>query len=172
MRGLLARVRDRAGEVVSPGLVGGVLLVAGLFFSAAFVSGRGAFLGGAGLVAVTHSMGVLGLTLAPLAALGGLLLLVGRLPGRRTLGAVLLLLAGATTLASTLPRELRFSSEFYPEAGGLLGSGLYGAVHWAGGAIGAALVLCVLYALGLSLLTGVSFESAVAAVRGLGERAS
>jgi len=171
LRGLLARVRDRAGEVVSPGLVGGVLLVAGLFFSAAFVSGRGAFLGGAGLVAVTHSMGVLGLTLAPLAALGGLLLLVGRLPGRRTLGAVLLLLAGATTLASTLPRELRFSSEFYPEAGGLLGSGLYGAVHWAGGAIGAALVLCVLYALGLSLLTGVSFESAVAAVRGLGERA-
>jgi S-DNA-T family DNA segregation ATPase FtsK/SpoIIIE len=144
---------------------GGVLLVAGLFFSAAFASGRGAFLGEAGLVAVTHLMGVVGLLVAPLAAVAGLLLLLNRLPGRRALGAVLLLLAGATTLASTLPRELRFSRAFYAEAGGLLGSGVYGLVHWAGGTIGAALVLCVLYAVGLSMLTGVSFGSAVAAAR-------
>jgi DNA segregation ATPase FtsK/SpoIIIE, S-DNA-T family len=166
--GLLLRARDRIGEAVTREIVGGVLLVAGLFFSAAFVSGRGAFLGEAGLVAATHLMGVVGLFLAPLAAVAGLLLLLNRLPGRRALGAVLLLLAVATTLAATLPRELRFSSGFYAEAGGLVGSGVYGAVHWAGGTIGATLVLCVLYALGLSMLTGVTFGSAVAAARGWG----
>jgi DNA segregation ATPase FtsK/SpoIIIE, S-DNA-T family len=168
--GLLLRARDRVGDAVSREIVGGVLLVAGLFFSAAFASGRGAFLGEAGLVAATHLMGVVGLSLAPLAAFAGLLLLLEQLPARRALGAVLLLLAGAMTLASTLPRELRFSSEFYPGAGGLLGSGVYGAIHWAGGAIGAALVLCVLYALGLSLLTGVTFGSGIAAARGGGGR--
>ena len=161
--GLLLRARDRIGEAVTREIVGGVLLVAGLFFSAAFVSGRGAFLGEAGLVAATHLMGVVGLFLAPLAAVAGLLLLLNRLPGRRALGAVLLLLAVAMTLAATLPRELRFSSGFYAEAGGLVGSGVYGAVHWAGGTIGAALVLCVLCALGLSMLTGVTFGSAVVA---------
>ena len=149
-------------------VVGFALLAAGLFFSAAFLSGRGAYLGEAGLVAATYLMGVTGFALAPLGTAAGLLLLLGRLPGRRALGAVLVLLAGATTLASTLPRELRFSSEFYAEAGGLVGSGVYGAVHWAGGTIGAALVLCLLYALGLSLLTGVTFGSALAAVRGWG----
>ncbi|HZC85070.1 MAG TPA: DNA translocase FtsK 4TM domain-containing protein, partial [Rubrobacter sp.] len=167
--GLLVGARDRAGEVMTQEVVGVALLVLGLFFSGAFLSGRGAFLGKAGFVAATHLMGVVGLLVAPLAAVGGLLLLLGRLPGRRALGAALLLLAGATTLASTLPRGLRFSSEFYAEAGGLLGSGVYGAVHWAGGAIGAALVLCLLYVLGLYLLTGVSPRSAVAAMRGWGE---
>ncbi len=162
------RARDRIGEAVTREIVGGVLLVAGLFFSAAFVSGRGAFLGKAGSVAATHLMGVVGLWLAPLAAVAGLLLLLGRLSGRRTLGAVLLLLAAATTLAATLPRELRFSSGFYAEAGGLVGSGVYGAVHWAGGTIGAALVLCVLYAVGLSTFTGVSLGSAVGVARGWG----
>ena len=143
-----------------------MLLVAGLFFSASFLSGRGAFLGEAGLVGATHLMGVVGLSLAPLTALGGLLLLVGRLPGRKALGAVLLLIAGAMTLAFSVPRELRFSSEFYTGAGGLVGSGLYGAVQWAGGTIGAALVVCSLYALGLRMLTGVSLGAAVAAARG------
>ncbi|HEV3477397.1 MAG TPA: DNA translocase FtsK 4TM domain-containing protein [Rubrobacteraceae bacterium] len=150
-------------------VVGVVLLVAGVFFSAAFLSGSGAFLGEAGLVAVTHLLGIAGLSLAPLAAVAGLLLLLGRLPGRRALGAGLLLVAGATTLTSALPRELRFSSEYYAEAGGLLGSGVYGAVHWAGGAIGAALVLSLLYVVGLSLLTGVSPVSAFVAVKGWGE---
>jgi S-DNA-T family DNA segregation ATPase FtsK/SpoIIIE len=166
--GLLLRARDRAGDVVSREVGGVVLLVSGVFFSAAFLSGSGAFLGEAGLVAATHLMGIVGLSLAPLAAVAGLLLLLERLPGRRTLGAALLLVAGATTLASTLPRELRFSSEFYEEAGGLIGSGVYGAVHWAGGTIGAALVLCVLYVLGLSMLTGATPVSAVAAVRSWG----
>jgi DNA segregation ATPase FtsK/SpoIIIE, S-DNA-T family len=164
--GLLLRARDRAGEVVTREVVGVVLLVAGVFFSAAFLSGSGAFLGEAGLVGATHLMGIVGLSLAPLAAVAGVLLLLGRLPGRRTLGAALLLVAGATTLASTLPRELRFSSEFYEEAGGLIGSGVYGAVHWAGGTIGAGLVLCLLYVLGLSMLTGATPVSAIAAVRG------
>jgi S-DNA-T family DNA segregation ATPase FtsK/SpoIIIE len=163
--GLLLRARDRAGKVVTREVVGLALLVAGLFFSASFLSGSGAFLGEAGLVAATHLMGVVGLSLAPLAAVGGLLLLLGRLPGRQALGATLLLAAGAMTLASTLPRELRFSSEFYAETGGLVGSSVYGAVYWAGGVIAAALVLCLLYVLGLSLLTGVSPGSAVAAVR-------
>ena len=166
--GLLLRGRGRVREVMTREVVGFVLLAAGLFFSAAFLSGRGAFLGEAGLVAATHLMGVIGYALAPLGAVAGLLMLLGRLPGRRAVGAVLVLLAGATTLAATLPRELRFSSEFYAEAGGLLGSGIYGAVYWAGGTIGAALVLCVLYVLGLSLLTGVSLGSALAAVRGWG----
>jgi DNA segregation ATPase FtsK/SpoIIIE, S-DNA-T family len=150
-------------------VVGATLLVAGLFCSAAFLSGSGALLGEAGRVAVTHLMGIVGLSLAPLAAVGGLLLLLGRMPGRRALGAALLLLAGATTFAATLPRESRFSSEYYAEAGGLVGSGVYGAVHWAGGKIGAALVLGLLYALGLYLLTGVSPGSAVAALRSWGE---
>jgi S-DNA-T family DNA segregation ATPase FtsK/SpoIIIE len=168
--GFLVRARDRAGEVVTREVVGVVLLVAGVFFSAAFLSGRGAFLGEAGLIAATHLMGIVGLSLAPLAAVAGLLLLLRRLPGRRVIGAALLLVAGATTLASTLPRELRSSSEFYAEAGGLIGSGVYGAVHWAGGAIAAALVVCLLYVLGLSLLTGMTPASAVASVRGGGER--
>jgi len=167
--GLLLRAWDRAGEVVTREVVGVVLLVAGVFFSAAFLSGSGAFLGEAGLVAATHLLGIAGLSLAPLAAVAGLLLLLGRLPGRRTLGAGLLLIAGAATLASALPPELRFSSEYYAEAGGLLGSGVYGAVHWAAGAIGAAIVLCLLYVVGLTLLTGISPVSAFVAVTGWGE---
>jgi S-DNA-T family DNA segregation ATPase FtsK/SpoIIIE len=166
--GLLSRARDRIGEAVTREIIGGVLLVAGLFFSAAFVSGSGAFLGEAGHVAATHLMGVVGLWLAPLAAVAGLLLLLGRLSGRRALGALLLLLAVAMTLAATLPRELRFSSGSYAEAGGLVGSAVYGAIHWVGGTIGAALVLCLLYALGLSALTSVTLGSAVAAARGWG----
>ena len=150
-------------------VVGAALLVVGLFFSAAFLSGRGAFLGEAGLLVATHLMGVVGFALAPLASIGGLLLLLGRLPGRTTLGIVLLLLAAATTFAATLPPGRRFSSGFYTEAGGIVGSGVYGAVHWTGGAIGAALALGLLYVLGLGLLTGVSLGSAVAAMRGVGE---
>ncbi len=150
-------------------MVGAALLVVGLFFSAAFLSGRGAFLGDAGLLAATHLMGVVGFALAPLATIGGLLLLLGRLPGRTTLGVVLLLLAAATTFAATLPPGRRFASGFYTEAGGIVGSGVYGAVHWTGGTIGAALGLGLLYALGLGMLTGVTLGSAVAAVRGVSE---
>jgi S-DNA-T family DNA segregation ATPase FtsK/SpoIIIE len=166
--GFLLRTRERLGGAVTLEVVGGVLLVAGLFLSAAFISGRGAFLGDAGRSLATHLMGEVGLLLAPLAAFAGLLLLVGRFPARRGLGAALLLVAGATTLAATLPRESLFSSKFYAEAGGIVGSGIYGAVYWSGGAVGAALALCVLYALGLSLLTGVTFGSALGAVTDAG----
>jgi DNA segregation ATPase FtsK/SpoIIIE, S-DNA-T family len=167
--GILLKARERAGETVTREVGGAALLVVGLFFSAAFVSGRGAFLGEAGLVAATHLMGVVGYALAPLAAIGGLLLLVGCLPSRATLGVVLLLVAAATTFGATLPPGRRFASAFYTETGGIVGSGVYGAVHWTGGTVGAALALGVLYVLGLGLFTGVTFESAVAAVRGVGE---
>ena len=94
-------------------------------------------------------MGVVGLVLAPIGAVAGLLLLVRRLSGRVALGATMLVLAAAARLRR-VPGELRFSSEFYTEAGGVVGSGVYSAIDWAGGSIGAALALAVLYALGLS----------------------
>src|SRR5829696_4995625 len=112
---------------------------------------------------------VVGLALAPLAAVAGLLLLVRRLSGRVALGAAMLVVAAATTLAARVPSALRYSSEFYTEAGGVVGSGVYGAIDWAGGSIGAALALAVLYALGLSLLTGITPPSAISAVRGTAE---
>jgi DNA segregation ATPase FtsK/SpoIIIE, S-DNA-T family len=167
--GLLLGMRDRVSQVVSREVVGGVLLVAGLFFSAAFLSGRGAVLGEVGLVVATHVMGVVGLALAPLAAVACLLLLVRRLSGRVALGATMLVVAAATTLAARVPGELRFSSKFYTEAGGVVGSGVYSAINWAGGSIGAALALAVMYALGLSLLTGISPSAAISAVRSTAE---
>ncbi|HET7269622.1 MAG TPA: DNA translocase FtsK, partial [Rubrobacter sp.] len=165
---LTTRVRDGVREAVSREAVGISLLALGLFFSAAFVSGRGAFLGDAGSFVTTHMFGIVGLALAPLAAIAGLLLLLGRLPGRVIAGAALLLLAGAATFATTLPQRQLFSVRHYPEAGGILGSGFYAGVQWAGGAIGAALAIGLLYALGLSLLTGVSFAAALGALKTVG----
>jgi len=165
----LSGLRDGLGEAFTREAVGLSLVVVGLFFGAAFASGRGAFLGEAGLFAVTHLMGQAGLLLAPLAALAGLLLLLDRLSTRGVVGSVLLLLAGAMTLAAGLPRQRLFSVGAYPDAGGIVGSGLYGAVYGAGGAIGAALALVLLYALGLSLLTGVTFGAALGALKTVGE---
>ncbi len=129
--------------------------------TAAFLTGRGAFLGEAGLAGATRLLGLAGFALPPLAALAGLLVLLGRLPWGRTLGAVLLLLAAATTLAAAfLSPEQRFEPAAYAEAGGLLGSGLYAAVHAAVGSIGAVFALCFLYAVGISLLTGVTLRAA------------
>ena len=170
LAGLLRKTRERVSEKMTREVVGAVLLVAGLFFSAAFFSGRGAVLGEAGLFAATHLMGVVGFALGPAAAVGGLLLLIRVLSGRVALGAWLLLVAAATTLAARMPDRARFSSEFYTEAGGVVGSGVYGAVDWAGGAIGAALALVVMYALGISLLTGTTPAAAITSVRGRGER--
>jgi DNA segregation ATPase FtsK/SpoIIIE, S-DNA-T family len=164
----LTRVRDAVAEAVSKEAVGIALLALGLFFSAAFASGRGAFLGDAGSFVSTHLFGIMGLALAPLAAIAGLLLLLDRLPGRVVAGSVLLLLAGAATFATTLPERQLFSVRHYPEAGGILGSGFYAGVQWAGGAIGAALAIGLLYALGLSLLTGVSFAAALSALKTAG----
>ena len=97
-------------------MVGGVLLVAGLFFSAA-LERQGAVLGDVGLMVATHVMGVVGLVLAPIGAVAGLLLLVRRLSVRVALGATMLVVAAAAALAARVPGELRFSSKFYTEAG-------------------------------------------------------
>jgi DNA segregation ATPase FtsK/SpoIIIE, S-DNA-T family len=163
---------SRAGEILSGAFtreaVGILLLALGLFYSAAFASGRGAFLGDAGSWVVTQLLGLPGLALAPVAALAGLLLLIDRLPGRVIAGVVLLLLAAAATFAATLQRGQMFSGRHYPEAGGILGSGLYWGVQGVGGAIAAGLVIVLLYALGLSLLTGVSFATAFGALGSAG----
>ena len=139
-------------------VVGALLLVAGLFFTAAFLTGRGAFLGEAGFTALTHLLGPAGLALAPLAALAGILLLIGDFPWVRTLGVLLLLLAFATTLAGFLPQELRFDAGAYPGRGGLLGSGLYSAIHATGGSVAAVLALVFLYVVGILLVTGATLE--------------
>jgi DNA segregation ATPase FtsK/SpoIIIE, S-DNA-T family len=166
----LTRVRDGLSGAVTREAVGVFLLAVGLFFSAAFASGRGAFLGDAGSFVTAQLFGRVGLALAPLAAVAGVLLLLGRLRGGAVAGAALLLLAGAATFAATLPPRHLFSAGHYPEAGGILGSGLYAGVQWAAGAIGAALAIALLYAVGLSLLTGVSFATALAALKTVGEK--
>jgi S-DNA-T family DNA segregation ATPase FtsK/SpoIIIE len=144
--------------VFSRAVVAALLLVVGLFFTAAFLTGRGAFLGEAGFAALTHLLGPVGLALAPLAALAGVLLLIGSLPWLRALGATLLLLAFATTLAGSLPEGLRFDAGAYPGRGGLLGSGLYSAIHAGGGSVAAVLTLVFLYTVGVLLLTGITLE--------------
>jgi S-DNA-T family DNA segregation ATPase FtsK/SpoIIIE len=166
----LTRVRDGLAGAVTREAVGVFLLAVGLFFSAAFASGRGAFLGDAGSFVTAQLFGRVGPALAPCAVVAGLLLLLGRLRGRIVAGAALLLLAGAATFAATLPPRYLFSAGHYPEAGGLLGSGIYAGVQWAAGAIGAVLAIVLLYAVGLSLLTDVSFASASAVLRTVGEK--
>ena len=146
------------GWIFSRAVMAALLLIAGLFFTAAFLTGRGAFLGEAGFVALTHLLGPVGLALAPLAALAGVLLLIGSLPWLRILGVTLLLLAFATTLAGSLPQGLRFDAGAYPGRGGLLGSGLYSALHAGGGSVAAVLALAFLYAVGVLLLTGVTLK--------------
>lgn len=150
---------------ISREVVGGVLLVVGLFLTAAFLSGRGALLGETGMAGVTHLMGLAGLLLPPACAVVGIALLVGYLPYRRISGAGILLVAGAGTLAASLPQGRQFDAALYPEHGGLLGSVLHAAVYWIGGVVGVVLVLGVLYAVGLSLLTGVALGSALWSVR-------
>jgi S-DNA-T family DNA segregation ATPase FtsK/SpoIIIE len=159
------RLRDGFAGAVTSEAVGILLLALGLFFSAAFVSGRGAFLGDAGTFVVTRLLGMPGYALAPVAAVVGLLLLLGRLTGRFVAGAILLLLAGSATFAALLPHGRLFSARHYPEAGGIVGSTLYWAVQSAGGAIAAAIVISLLYAVGLSLLTGVSFAAVFGALK-------
>ena len=168
-------------EAVSREAVGIAVLVLGLFFTAAFFTGRGAFLGEAGLYVARNLLGDVGLTLAPLAVVGGVLLVLDRLPLRAAVGTFLLLLGAAGTLAAAMPRRLLFDNEAYPESGGALGSTVYFAVDSVGGAIGTVLALALLFSLGLSLLTGVGFGAAFLGVRdgltftaerlrGLGER--
>lgn len=141
------------------------LLAVGLFFTAAFVSGEGAFLGDIGRLGVVYLLGVVGYSLAPLAVVGGILLLLGYLPGRRALGVALLMLSLVATLAARLPDGLRFERGFYSQGGGILGSGTYEAFYQVGGIVGVVLSLTVLYAVGLSLLTGVTFRKAFDSTR-------
>jgi S-DNA-T family DNA segregation ATPase FtsK/SpoIIIE len=166
----LTSVREGLAGAVTREAVGVFVLAVGLFFSAAFASGRGAFLGDAGSFVMTQLFGRVGLALAPFAVIAGLLLLLGRLRGRIVAGAALLLLAGAATFAATLPPRYLFAARHYPEAGGLLGTGIYAGVQWAAGAIGAVLAIALLYAVGLSLLTDVSFASALAVLKTAGEK--
>ena len=156
---------DGLREAVSREAVGIALLALGLFFTAASFTGRGAFLGDAGLFVARNLLGDVGLALAPLVAVGGLLLLLDRLPGRAVVGTVLLLVGVAANLAAVMPRRLLFSGGAYPEAGGAVGSAVYYAVDLVGGAIGVVLALTLLYALGLSLLTGVGFAAALSGLR-------
>ena len=164
------KVAPTIERVFSRGVVGAFLIVAGFFFTMAFLTGQGAFLGEAGLAAATGLVGVLGFALPPLAVLVGVLVLLGRLPWGRTVGATLLLLTGAATLAAPLfvPPELRFDAAAYPSHGGLLGSGLYAAIEQAGGSVGAFLALGLLYVVSFSLIRGVTLG---AATRGAGEGA-
>ena len=152
-------------EAVSREAVGIAALVLGLFFTAAFFTGRGAFLGEAGLYLARTLLGDVGLTLAPLAVVGGVLLVLDRLPARAAVGTLLLLLGAAGALAAAMPRRLLFDNGAYPEAGGALGSGVYYAVDSVGGAIGTVLALALLFSLGLSLLTGVGFGAAFLGAR-------
>ena len=156
---------DGVREAVSREAVGIAVLVLGLFFTAAFFSGRGAFLGEAGLYLARNLLGDVGLALAPLAVVGGVLLVLDRLPVRAVVGTVLLLLGAASALAAATPRRLLFATEAYPEAGGALGGAVYYAVASVGGVIGTVLALALLFSLGLSLLTGVSFGAAFLGTR-------
>ena len=158
-------LRTWAQEYLSGRVLGAGLLVAGGYFTAAFASGRGAMLGDAGMVAATGLAGLTGLLIPPLAALAGLLLLFERLPGWRTVGAALLLLATSTALASGLPEDQLFEPDLYDEAGGIVGSALYAAVYWTGGSVGAVLALVLLYLAGLSLFTAIAPSSAYRAMR-------
>ena len=109
-KGALAGLR----RIFSREVLGSILIVTGLFFTMAFLSNAGAFLGEAGRAAVTGLLGLAGYALPPLAALAGLLLLLRRVPYGRSLGAALILLAVATTLAIKLSPELRFDASAYP----------------------------------------------------------
>ena len=152
--------------------VGIVLLSLGLFFTAAFLSGGGAFLGNVGRIGVAYLLGAAGVLLAPLAMISGVLLLLGHLPGRRALGVGLILCAGAATLAAPLPDGLRFEYQFYTRGGGILGSGIYEAVYQVGGMVGIVIILALLYAAGVSLLTGVTLENILDSLRAFHRRAA
>ncbi|MGF1472380.1 MAG: DNA translocase FtsK [Rubrobacteraceae bacterium] len=151
---------------LSRGVVGGALLVLGIFFTAAFLSGRGAFLGDIGLAGATYLLGAVGIFLAPVAILGGILILLGYTAGRRALGVFFLLAALATTYAAFMPRNLPFDEELYREFGGLFGSAIYTTVHWAGGVVGVVLALAVLYIVAALLLTGTTFREALQGIQG------
>lgn len=138
--------------------LGVVLLVAGLFLTAAFLTGRGALLGESGMAGARYLLGLAGLLLPPAMAVAGLLLLLGRPEYRRMAGAALIFVAAASTLAAPLAVTERLEPALYAAHGGVVGSLLYTAVYSVAGIVGAVLLLAVLYVAGLLLLTGVTTE--------------
>lgn len=146
---------------ISREVVGLVLFAMGLFFTAAFLTGRGSFLGDAGLVAATHLFGLVGASIPPVLALGGLLMMLGYVTGRNAAGAGLLVCGVAASFALALSPQQRFDPQRYTEAGGVIGSGIQVSVDWIGGTVGVILVLCMLYVVGFSLLTGIGPRAAV-----------
>lgn len=158
---MAARSWEWLSGTISREIVGLLLFAMGLFFTAAFLTGRGSFLGDAGLVAATHLLGLVGASIPPVMALGGLLMMLGYVNGRNAAGAGLVLCGVATTLAIALPPEQRFDPDRYTEAGGVIGSVIQASVDWVGGTVGVILVLVLLYVVGLSLLTGIGPQTAL-----------
>ena len=150
-----------ARKLASRGVVGVVLLVVGLFLTVSFITGGGAVLGDWGRAGVTRLLGTPGLALPPLAAVAGILLLLDRFPHRRSVGVGLTLLAAAATFAAAAPEGTSMSAGVYPDYGGILGGALYTAVSLIGGVVGAVLVIGALYAVGASLLTGITSDKAL-----------
>jgi DNA segregation ATPase FtsK/SpoIIIE, S-DNA-T family len=148
----------RQNPLLSREALGVVLLVAGLFLTAAFLTGRGALLGESGMAGARYLLGLAGLLLPPAMAVAGLLLLLGRPEYRRMAGAALIFVAAASTLAAPLAVTERLEPALYAAHGGVVGSLLYTAVYSVAGIVGAVLLLAVLYVAGLLLLTGVTTE--------------
>lgn len=152
-------------ERVPVELVGIVLLGVGIFFTASFLTGMGAFLGEAGRFTVTRLFGIVGLAVAPLAVLAGFFLLVRRFSWRRAAGVALVFLALCATFAARLPEEEWFVSASYEGAGGIVGSGIYAGVFSLAGAIGVVVVLTLMYLFGVSVITGITFATAYSSAR-------
>lgn len=160
------------GERIPTELVGIVLLGLGLFFTAAFLTGMGAFLGDAGRFAVTRVFGVVGLALAPLAAVAGFFLLIRRFSWRRAAGVALVFLAFCTAFAARLSQEEWFLPAAYSGAGGIVGSGLYAGIFNLAGIIGVVVVLALMFLFGASLITAITFKTAFSSARDGSERIS
>jgi S-DNA-T family DNA segregation ATPase FtsK/SpoIIIE len=165
-------LKDMAKSAFRREVLGVTLIVLGLFFTAAFLIDGGAFLGELGQFAAQSLFGAVGMFLAPVAVIAAFLILINRLTASLAIGTGLLVLAVATTLASSLPANGRFEASLYSGSGGLVGSGIYTAVSVAGGAVGAAIALFVLYVLGISLVTGVTSSAAVEGVESIAEKIS
>ena len=154
--------KERAqNPLLSREALGVVLLVVGLFLTAAFLTGRGALLGENGMAGARYLMGAAGLFAPPALAVAGALLLVSRPEYRRMAGAALVFVAVASTLAAPMTAGERLDPALYPQYGGIVGSLIYAAVYGIAGIIGAVLLLAVLYASGFLLLTGVTTEQAL-----------
>jgi S-DNA-T family DNA segregation ATPase FtsK/SpoIIIE len=142
------------------------MLVCGVFLTVAFLTGRGALLGEGGLVGVRYLLGDAGLLLPPALAIAGVLLILDRIDPRKTVGATLLFLGAAATLAAPMALDERLEPASFPEYGGILGSLVYAGVYGIAGVIGAVLLLTVLYVAGLLLILGLTAQQGLLWLRG------